>query len=176
MPPVLGDLATARAVAAATAAAVAATTDPNYAEVEVPTCLERDKETCQWAAKARGLENRTKDNLVDTPDYYVHGLIPRDELLNILAREEELRMCDGIQDLYDRFKFPPPDIELELQAAALSEHGYCRCFLTQYWRTSYRFPDDQVSGLVKKKLIFVYHVDLSFEQGAKKQSCLPSLL
>ena len=114
------NLLTARAVASATRAAKIATTDPSYKEVDVPVCAAGD-DTCRWREKARELTGVKEGEEIkgdfdnDLPDYQTEGLIPRDNLLVILRREEELRMCDGIQSLYDRFPFPPPDIELELQ-------------------------------------------------------------
>ena len=63
-------------------------------------------------------------------------IIPVDQLSAILQREETFRLSPQIQSLYDEFKHPPSCIEGELQARALEEFGYCRCYLNSYWRTS----------------------------------------
>lgn len=55
------------------------------------------------------------------------GRIPRDTLLRMLRREEELRMSDETQQLYDKsgpYELPPFSIEDDIQHRVLTEFGY----------------------------------------------------
>jgi hypothetical protein len=67
-------------------------------------------------------------------------VIERAKLLSVLRREDTLRHCAPVQELYDRYALPPPEIEAELQRVALAEHGLCRCWLPAYWQTAHRYP------------------------------------
>ena len=104
----------------------------NSEAYEFPTrCCHSSKE-CNYPHDQRQGKTKNDDDDEDDDDFYAH--IPRATLLSTLRREEELRLCPELQQLYDTHDMPPPEIEAELQRSALAENGLCRCWLDSYCR------------------------------------------
>lgn len=91
--------------------------------------------------------------------------IPYTTLLNVLRREETLRLCPELQSLYDRHKHPPCEIESELQRICLRENGLCRCWLDSYWETSYRYPlgTSRQADQVRSTTVWLRHYERFIE-------------
>ena len=54
----------------------------------------------------------------------------------------------------------------------MSEHGYCRCFLTQYWRTSYRFPLDKE---LRSKVVYLRYFERTTQGVCKLGERVPDI-
>jgi len=104
----------------------------NSEAYEFPTRCHSSKECNYPHYQRQGKTENDDDDEDDDDDFYAH--IPRTTLLSTLRREEELRLCPELQQLYDTHDMPPPEIEAELQRSALADNGLCRCWLDSYCR------------------------------------------
>ena len=102
-------------------------------------------------------------SLKDVCNYRSNENIPIDTLLNVLRREETLRLCPELQILYDSCgsHSPPSEIESEIQRIALLENGYCCCWLGEYWNTSIRYPynSSRIASTVRNTTVWLRHFE-----------------
>ena len=117
---------------------------------------------CQTTDSSANCCNYPHDSDSNT-DHYAAD-IPRPALLSTLRREEELRLCPELQELYDTYDLPPPEIEAELQRHALAENGFCRCWLHSYYQTSYRYPKDHPDSTdIRNTTVWLRHYERYME-------------
>ena len=89
------------------------------------------------------------------------GRIERACLLRVLQRDDELRLCSEMQEFYDSAPWLPGPVEAELQRHALVENGLCRCWLEQYWQTSYIYPKEDLE--IWNSTVYLRHYDRTLD-------------
>lgn len=89
-----------------------------------------------------------------------HRTVPREQLLRMLRREQQLRMSDDTQRLYDFYHerhLPAPEsIEKDIQRQVLREEGFrdSDSGLRAWWKINQAFPDDEE---VRDTVVYMKH-------------------
>jgi hypothetical protein len=117
-------------VSSAAAVGVRASSSDDYVFPE--RC--RSPKNCNYPHRQRQGQGKKKKGKKKEKGDDFYARIPRAALLSTLRREEELRLCPELQQLYDTYDMPPSEIEAELQRSALADNGLCGCWLDSYWR------------------------------------------
>ena len=89
------------------------------------------------------------------------GRIERARLLRVLQRDDELRLSTEMQAFYDSAPWLPGPVEAELQRHALVENGLCRCWLEEYWKTSYIYPKEDLE--IWNSTVYLRHYDRTLD-------------
>ena len=89
------------------------------------------------------------------------GRIERAQLLRVLHRDDALRLCPEVQELYDTSPSLPGNIEAELQRHALVENGLCRCWLEEYWQTAFLYPKEDAE--IWRSTVYLRHYDRTLD-------------